>query len=158
MWAWTGVHFVFGGSWTHAPYLYRLRSEILHDFMSSFCPIILILSSLGEPTGTQNQPLDHPFQPQNRLLRHPPDVLEPLGVALAAQRRPKCSPKGSRDKSADPSGHRRVEQFFQSYNPTILQVYSLQVISIQFTSNKYTGNARESAPARSTVRGLELPA
>ena len=77
-------------------FLAPLQERVLHDFMSSFYSIILILSSLGEPTGPQNRPSEHPSLPKNRLFRHPPAVLESLGIDLAAQGRPKCSPKGSR--------------------------------------------------------------
>ena len=55
LWAWTGVHFVFEGSWTHAHYLYRLRSENLHNFMSNLGRNGLLGSSRGHFTRTNPQ-------------------------------------------------------------------------------------------------------
>ena len=34
LWAYSGVHFVFGSSQAHGHRVYRLRREILHNFMS----------------------------------------------------------------------------------------------------------------------------
>ena len=34
LWAYPGVHFAFGGSYAQGDRVYRLRREILHNFMS----------------------------------------------------------------------------------------------------------------------------